>query len=266
MRWFSGLIALAMLVGMSSPAPAQATAQPAKGRWTSLFNGKDLDGWVMKLKGSDLGENYKNTFRVADGVIRVSYNDYEKFNGEFGHLFFKQPFSNYKLRIEYRFVGEQCPGGPGWAYRNSGVMIHSQKPETMAKDQEFPVSIEVQFLGGPERGNRPTGNVCTPGTHIVMDGKLITQHCNDSKSPTLRGDQWVTIEIEAHGNGTIKHFVNGELVIQYEKPQLDPDDRDAAKLLKANNGEKALSGGYIALQAETAPVEFRKVEIMPLDD
>lgn len=266
MRWFSGMAALALIAGTSSLASAQSTGELAKGKWTSLFNGKDLDGWNMKIKGSDLGVNYKDTFRVEDGVLKVSYDKYEKFNGEFGHLFFHQPFSKYKLRIEYRFVGDQCPGGPGWAFRNNGVMIHSQKPETMRKDQEFPVSVEVQFLGGGERGERPTASVCTPGTNIVMDGKLITQHCTDSKSPTLRGDQWVTVEVEAHGDGVIKHFVNGELVLQYEKPQLDPNDPDAAKLIKENNGEKALAGGYIALQSETAPTEFRKIEIMPLDD
>ena len=180
-----------------------------------------------RSRGLTLGENYLDTFRAEDGVIKVSYDRYTKFEGEFGHLFYKHPFSAYKLRVEYRFVGEQVPGGPGWAFRNSGVMIHCQPPETMGKDQEFPVSIEVQFLGGSGRGTRPTGNVCTPGTHIVMDGKLITQHCIESKSKTFDGDQWVTVEAEVHGNGVIKHFVNGELVIQYEKPQLDSSDRDA---------------------------------------
>ena len=198
--------------------------------------------------------------------IKVSYDRYSKFNGEFGHLFYKHPFSAYKLRVEYRFVGDQVPGGPGWAFRNSGAMIHCQAPESMGKDQEFPVSIEVQFLGGSGRGERPTGNVCTPGTHIVMDGKLITQHCTESKSKTYNGDQWVTVEVEAHGNGTIKHFVNGELVIQYEKPQLDASDPDAQKLLAERKGERMISGGYISLQAESHPIEFRKVEIMPLEE
>ena len=179
----------------------RATDLPPKGQWTSLFNGKDLTGWTPKIKGSALGENYLDTFRVEDGVIKVCYDRYKKFNGEFGHLFYKHPFSTYKLRVEYRFVGDQVPGGPGWAFRNSGAMIHCQPPESMGKDQEFPVSIEVQFLGGSGRGKRPTGNVCTPGTHIVMDGKLITQHCNESKSKTYDGDQWVTVEAEVHGNG-----------------------------------------------------------------
>jgi hypothetical protein len=255
----------ACMKALDSPGTA-AVDSPPKGQWTSLFNGKDLTGWTPKLKGYELGENYLNTFRVEDGVIKVSYDRYDKFHGEFGHLFYKQPFSKYRLRIEYRFVGDQVPDGPGWAYRNSGVMIHCQPPETIRKDQEFPVSIEVQFLGGPERGDRPTGNLCTPGTNVVMDGKLVTQHCTQSQSKTYRGDQWVTVEAEVHGNGTVKHFVNGDLVIEYEKPQLDPSDIDAQKLISARYGEKMISGGYISLQAESHPVEFRKVEIMPLEE
>jgi Domain of Unknown Function (DUF1080) len=232
-------------------------------KWIPLFNGKNLDGWIPKIKGYDLGDNYANTFRVEDGLLKVSYDKYGKFDSKFGHLFYKQKFSNYKLRIEYRFVGEQCPGGPSWALRNSGVMIHCQSPETMGKDQEFPVSIEVQFLGGDGTKNRPTANVCSPGTNIVMDGKLVTQHCNDSKSKTFHGDQWVTVEVEVHGNGAIKHSVNGEPVLEYEKAQLDDKDKDGKKLIK--DGDKMLSGGYISLQGESHPIEFRKVEILPLD-
>ncbi len=153
--------------------------------------------------------------------MKVAYDKYPKFDGKFGHLFYKTPFSHYRLRIEYRFVGDQCRGGPGWALRNSGVMIHGQPPESMRKDQEFPVSIEVQFLGGNGRNKRSTANVCTPGTNIVMGGKLITEHCTDSKAKTYHGDQWVTVEAEVHGNGVIKHIVNGETVIEYEKAQLD---------------------------------------------
>jgi hypothetical protein len=142
-------------------------------------------------------------------------------------------------------------------------MIHSQSAESMRKDQDFPVSIEVQYLGGSGRGVRPTANVCSPGTHIVMNGKLVTQHCNNSRSKTFDGDQWVTVEAEVHGNGHIKHFVNGELVLEYEKPQLDEGDNDAKSLVR--DGDTMLRDGYIALQAESHPIEFRKVEIMPLE-
>jgi hypothetical protein len=239
-------------------------AVQAEDKWVSLFNGKDLEGWTPKITGYPAGENYGNTFRVEDGVLKVGYDKYPKFEGKFGHLFSKQKYGHYRLRLEYRFVGDQCPGGPSWAFRNSGVMIHSQGAESLRKDQEFPVSIEVQFLGGNGHDTRPTGNVCTPGTHIVMGGKLITQHCTNAKAKTYHGDQWVAAEVEVHGNGTIKHVINGETVLEYEKPQLDAKDKDAAKLIR--DGNVMLSEGYIALQAESHPVEFRKVEILPLDE
>jgi hypothetical protein len=254
-------IGLCLFTVGASDAPGQEQAD--RGGWISLFNGKDLSGWTPKIKGYDLNDNFAETFRVEDGVLKVSYDKYPRFDGKFGHLFYKNAFSNYKLRMEYRFVGDQCPGGPGWAVRNSGVMIHCQPPRSMRKDQDFPVSIEVQFLGGAEEGERPTGNVCTPGTHVVMDGKLVTKHCTNSRSRTYRGDQWVTAEVEVHGNGSIKHFINGELVLEYEKPQLDDSDPDARKLMEGKDVN--LGGGHIALQAESHPVEFRKVELLPLD-
>lgn len=260
----TAVLATACALSLSAPS-ADARKPEEKGKWISLFNGKDLEGWTPKIKGYPLGENFGDTFRVEDGVIKVGYDKYPNFDEKFGHLFYKAPYGNYKLRIEYRFVEEQCKGGPGWALRNSGVMIHGQDPKTMGKDQDFPVSIEVQFLGGPKIGNRPTGNLCTPGTNVVMDGKLITTHCINSTSETLRGDQWVTLEVEAHGNGKITHFVNGKKVIEYERPQLDPNDASAKRLLQDGH-EKMLSGGSISLQAESHPVEFRKVEIMPLDE
>lgn len=237
---------------------------PVKGKWMSLFNGKNLDGWTPKITGYNLGENFGNTFRVENGVLKVSYDHYDKFDGRFGHLFYKEKFSHYRFRVEYRFVGEQVPGGPGWAYRNSGIMFHCQPPETMARDQKFPVSIEAQLLGGNGKDKRPTGNVCTPGTNIVMNNQLITRHCTSSSSKTFHGDQWVTMEIEVHGNGTIKHIVNGGVVLEYEKPQLDPNDPEARELIKDNH--LMLSEGYISLQSESHPVEFRKVEVMLLDN
>ena len=256
------LAALAFLLGAAAPASAQDKA--GQGKWIALFNGKDLSGWTPKITGYAAGENYAGTFRVQDGILKVGYDKYTKFDGKFGHLVSKQKYGHYRLRIEYRFVGEQCPGGPSWAFRNSGVMIHSQSAESMRKEQEFPVSIEVQFLGGNGQNKRPTANVCTPGTHIVMGGKLITQHCTNSKAKTYHGDQWVTVEAEVHGNGTIKHIVDGETVLEYEKPQLDPGDADARKLIGA--GGVMLSEGHIALQAESHPVEFRKLELMPLGE
>lgn len=254
--WMAALAALlAATVSGQTPAP--------KERWVQLFNGRNLDGWIPKIKGYALGEDPLRTFRVEGGVLKASFDRYENFDGRFGHLFYKKPFAHYVLRVEYRFVGEQCPGGPGWAFRNSGAMLHCQDPKTMRKDQDFPVCIEAQLLGGDGKNERPTNNVCTPGTHIVMDGKLITQHCNNSRSKTYHGDQWVTAEMEVHGSGKIIHRVNGEVVLEYEQPQLDEGDADGAKLIK--DGKKLIESGYISLQSESHPVEFRKVEIKILN-
>lgn len=233
-------------------------------KWVPLFNGKDLTGWTPKIAGHELGDNYGDTFRVKDGVLKVCYDrdKYEKFNGRFGHLFFQKEFSNYRLRVEYRFTGEQVPGGPGWAYRNSGIMIHGQPATSMRKDQDFPVSIEVQLLGGSGSGKRPTGNLCTPGTHVKMDGKLLRRHVTNSSSDTYHGDQWVTVEVEVRGS-TIRHFVEGKPVLVYEDPQLDERDRDGGALMDAGKA-RMLWSGSISLQSESHPVEFRKVEILEL--
>lgn len=242
---------------------ADATDGAGQG-WIPLFNGKDLNDWKIKFKGCPLGENYSDTFRVEDGVLKVAYDKYDAFDGRFGHIYYKDKFSKYRLRVEYRFVGEQAKGGAGWALRNNGVMLHCQAPESIAVDQDFPVSIEVQLLGGDGTHPRTTANLCTPGTNVVIEDKLVTQHCIDSHSKTYHGDQWVTVEIEVNGNERIRHLIDGEVVLEYEKPQLDAKDKDAKVLIDA--GAPLMVGeGYIALQAESHPTEFRRIDLLPLD-
>ena len=248
------------------PRPAEeAKASDDKEEWVQLFNGKDLDGWTPKFVGHELGVNLLDTFRVEDGLLRVSYDKWESFEGRFGHLFFEAPFTHYRLRVEYRFVGEQVPGGPGWAYRNSGLMLHGQSAKSMQKGQDFPVSIEAQLLGGSGEGERTTGNLCTPGTHVVMEDKLVRRHCTNSRSKTYHGDGWVTFEVEVRGNESIRHLVNGEVVLEYTEPQLDKGDDNAKRLLAAG-AEVALSGGTISLQAESHSLDFRKVEYLELKE
>lgn len=260
------LLGIGTLLGIlvaAAAAPAQVRDASVDPQWRPLFNGKDLSGWTPKIKGYRLGDNHADTFRVEDGLLEVRYDGYEQFDNRFGHLFHDRPFSNYRLRVEYRFVGEQCKGGPGWAFRNSGVMIHGQSAASMRQDQDFPVSIEVQLLGGRSEGERTTANLCTPGTHVVMNGELRKQHCTDSRSSTYRGDQWVTVEIEVRDN-RIKHVIDGVTVLEYTDPQLDDSDADARKLLAAGQ-PLMLRGGTISLQSESHPVDFRKVEILELD-
>ncbi len=258
------LIALTISFVFASEACKGSEPDQDKDSWISLFNGRDLTGWTPKFAGYELGENYRNTFRVEDGVLTVSYDDYETFNGEFGHLFYRDSYSHYRIRVEYRFVGEQTPGGPAWGYRNSGIMIHGQSPDSMTKEQNFPVSIEVQLLGGDGVEERTTANLCTPGTHVEMEGELVTRHCTNSRSATYHGDRWVTVEVEVLGGEVIRHLVNGEPVLEYQKPQLDGGDADAQRLIAAGAG-MMLTGGTISLQAESHPLEFRKVELLPLE-
>ena len=261
------ILLTASFAALAPFAAPSASAQEAKaeGEWVSLFNGKDLEGWTPKFTGSEYGENLHNTFRVEDGLLKVSYDDWDDFGERFGHLFYKDKFSAYRLRVEYRFVGDQVKGGPGWATRNSGAMLHCEDPKGMRKDQEFPVSIEAQLLGGNGKAERTTGNLCTPGTHVVIDGEFIKRHCTSSKSKTYHGDRWVTAEFEVRGDGKVRHIVEGETVLEYEQPQIDDSDPDGKRLLDAG-AERMLEEGYISLQAESHPVEYRKVEILRLDD
>lgn len=210
-----------------------------------------------------MGENFGNTFRVEDGLLKVRYDAYDNFDERFGHLFYKKAFSQYRFRVEYRFVGEQAPGGPGWATRNSGVMVHGEAPETMTKDQQFPTSIEVQLLGGNGSNERTTSNLCTPGTNVVMQGELVRKHCTSSTSKTYHGDQWVTAEIEVRGNKIIKHVLDGKTVLEYSQPQLDERDEHAKELARQAGGIM-LEGGSISLQSESHPIDCRKVELLPL--
>jgi hypothetical protein len=258
MKSFSIIFVLVIQLLTTIPACTQKSEE-----WIQLFNGKDLTGWTPKIVGYPAGENFGNTFRVEDGVMKVSYDAYDNFGDRYGHLFYKESFGNYIIRVEYRFVGEQIEGGAGWALRNSGIMVHGQTPESMGLRQNFPVSIEVQLLGGNGTDPRSTGNLCTPGTNVVMGGELITRHCTNSISETYHGEQWVTAMVEVRGNEVIKHYINGDLVLEYTKLQLDPEDEDAKKLIHGN--ELMLSSGTISLQSESHPVEFRKVEIKILE-
>ena len=234
--------------------------------WISLFNGKDLSGWIVKITGHPLGKNFADTFRVEEGILKVSYDDYKQFDKQYGHLYTNIPYAKYRLRMEYRFTGKMMPDAPKYVNLNSGLMIHSQSPQSLELDQHFPVSLEFQFLADEGNGKRATGNVCTPGTNLEIDGKLITQHIVKSSAPTFPAHEWVAIEIEVQGNEYVIHRVNGQEVLRYERPQIDPAGRveSADKLLQAG-ALTQLSFGFIALQAEGQPVWFRNIELQPLE-
>jgi len=224
-----------------------------KEEWVSLFNGQNLDGWDIKIRGAELNDNYKNTFRVEDGILKVSYDEYDGWDNEFGHIYYNQPFSSYKLRVEYRFVGEQVPGGPGWAFRNNGIMFHAQPAWDIELDQDFPVSLEAQMLGGDGEIERPNGSICTPGTTVEINGERTWDHCISSDSRTFYGDDWYTFELVVYSDSIAHHIVEGDTLMTYGRFQLEDDN-------------SPLSSGYIALQAESHPTEFRKIEIMEIKE
>lgn len=237
-------------------------------KWEQLFDGKTLNGWTPKIRGFPLGENYADTFRVRDGAIVVSYDKYDKFNERFGHLFYNKPLTGaYRLHIEYRFLEAHPADTPNWAIANSGVMIYGQDPKTMAIDDSFPVSVEAQLLGLAPGQERFNGNMCSPGTNVVMGGKLETTHCINSKTPSLPNGQWIDFQIDVAADGTVTQSINGASTIVYSEVQLDPEGRmaNSKPLIAAAGGKLKLDGGTISLQSEGNPIEFRKVEVLRLN-
>lgn len=232
--------------------------------WVSIFNGKDLDGWTVKVCGSPAGTNYKNTFVVENGLLRVKYDEYETFSNEYAHIFYNQKLSHYRLRLEYRFNGEKVPGSKDFTLLNSGVMFHSQSAESMDVDQEFPVSIEAQFLACEDMAtcDRTTMNIASPGTHVILeDGSVREEHMTWTKAPARHMDEWVLVEIEVQGDQLVLHKIDGEVVLQYKGGILGgnrfPENYPLAE-------GTVLNDGYIALQGESHPVDFRNIELMIL--
>ncbi|TGX52837.1 DUF1080 domain-containing protein [Sphingomonas gei] len=252
------LLPILALLG-AAPAPAP------EAKWQRIFDGKSLAGWTPKITGRALGEDPLHMFIVQNGAIRVSHAHYTKFEGEFGHLFWKTPLKAYRIRFDYRLFGEPLPGIQVWQNSNSGLMFHAQAPATMRRDQDFPVSLEFQLLGVPRPTREPTGNVCTPGTSIEIQGKRDPRHCILSTSPLLPVGRWTKAEVEVLPNGQITHFIDGKPVLRYAAVELDPADKDAQPLIAAAGGNLQLRQGYIALQSEGHQIEFRNIELQRLD-
>ena len=252
---------IALILAALSAAPASAA------KWRRIFDGRTLSGWTPKITGHKLGDNWRDTFRVKDGALQVSYDGYPDFGGRFGHIAWKRAVAApFRVRFEYRFRGNYLPDVEAWQHSNSGLMFLAQPPETMAIDQKFPVSMELQLLGADGPDARSTGNLCTPGTHVVMAGKLITEHCINSASATYPNDRWIKVEVEVARDGTITHFIDGKPVLGYSGAQLDPTDRDAKRLIARAGGRLPVTSGYLYLQSEGHPVEFRRIELKELDE
>lgn len=255
---------IAVVIALTAAlAAAPVGAKP--GKWQRIFDGKSLKGWTPKVTGAAAGVNLGNSFTVGDRAIRVTYQGWDGFKGRFGHLAYNRPFSAYRLRFQYRFFGKTLPDVEDWQHSNSGAMLLGQSPWSMTRDQKFPVSLEAQLLGEERPKKEPSGNLCTPGTHVVIDGKLVTEHCILSTSPVMPNNQWITAEFEVTKDGRVTHLINGKPVFHYSDPQYDPTDPDAKPLIAAAGGALAVRKGYIYLQSEGHPVEFRNIEVMELN-
>lgn len=233
--------------------------------WKPLFNGKNLNGWVAKIYHHELGDNYKNTFSVKDGKIRINYDGYGDFNNRYGHLFYKQSFSSYHLKFEYRFTDQWLKDAPSYTYRNSGVMFHSQDPKTILKEQDWPISVEYQILAEEELGKpRPTGNMCSPGTDVIFEGDDVDKrHCISSSSKTYKWDTWVKGELIVYKDSLVIHKVNGRTVLRYTKPAIGGAVANGFDKNVKIDG-KPLTNGYIGLQSEGQGIEFKEIKIKEL--
>jgi hypothetical protein len=251
-----------LLLLAASCQPKQSSTE--SGEWINLFNGKDLTGWTVKIHHHAVGVNFGNTFRMEDGMIKVRYDQYGDFNDQFAHLYYDKPFSNFHLKLEYHFTGELQPGAPDYTLLNSGVMFHSQDPRSIAKEQNWPISVEMQFLAGLGDGQpRPTGNMCSPGTDIVYQGEVYPGHCLNSTSKTYNKDEWVKAELIVWGDSSVTHIINGDTVLRYSKPTMGGGIVNGYDSLLWKPGTP-LKSGYIALQSEGQPIDFRNVKIREL--
>ena len=257
------LVAISVTISIAFSDPIKNKSRD--NGWQSLFNGKNLDGWIVKINHHEVGDNYSNTFRVKDGKIQVNYNEYGAFNEQFGHMFYQKPFSSYHLKFEYRFTDQWLKDAPSYAFRNSGVMFHSQDPKTILKDQDWPISVEFQLLADAGEGQpRPTGNMCSPGTDVFINGEKYPEHCINSSSKTFGLEEWVSAELIVHGDSLVIHVINGDTVLQYTKPQIGGGVVNGCDPAYKIDG-KPLKSGYIALQSEGHGIEFREIKIKKLD-
>ncbi|MFT4734662.1 MAG: hypothetical protein ACI9DJ_000951 [Algoriphagus sp.] len=227
-------------------------------KWVSLFNGENLEGWQIKIAGHELDVNIHETFRVEEGMLKIRYDKYDNYGTQYGAIYTDKAYSNYRLRMEYRFTGDTAVGSPGWGYRDSGVQYHCQDPKTIEVDQSFPFSLEYNLHGGDENNERPTGQICANGTLITLDGEVVKGCQQPNPAVVIKGDDWAILEIDVQG-AKIKQFINGVEVLSFSNPRLDPEHAVAKTFIKQN---EMLTNGFISLQSNSHPIDFRKIEIM----
>ena len=178
------------------------------------------------------------------------------------------------MKFQYRFVGDHLADAPVWSDGNNGVMLHSQSAKSMELHQYFPVSLEFLLLCGNRKDAIPTGSVCTLGTFIVYNGKPNTEHIMKSNSKTYFKNEWVNGVAEVYGDSLIRHIINDDTVLVYTYPKIGDgfvagmSTWTFAHIMDStvwlNKANTPLKEGYIALQAESQPIDFRKIELLNL--
>ena len=215
--------------------------------WIQLFDGENIHGWTPKFVGYDLGVNFRNTFVVRDGFLTICYDNYKQgFGDNIGYLFYKDEFSHYVLRVEYRFLGARSSTLVESSVQTCGLMLHGQSAETMNKGQRRPVSVAARLLdeytglhGAQGEGRADNLSLNTKADASQLEGKQ------------QEADQWITSIVEVHGGRVIRHKSGGLLIAEYKKPSR----RDGS----------LLDSGTISLQANSCPIQFRKIELKVLD-
>jgi hypothetical protein len=232
--------------------------------WVNLFNGKDLTGWIPLIHKSKVGENYMDTFRAdsVNKVIRVSYDKYpnQDFSDRCGLLYYDKRLTNYRVRVTYRFSEPQAKNPVGWGRNNSGLMIFGIDPRTVTGDPEFPPLIEIQLLGDPSSpsvGGGGTGSGTTSPNECEPGGMKMATHTADcgnnyTKKPPNPAGQWTTVEAEVHVTGQTKVF------------QLPDTTKPVFTMSGPSYKGQPVTGGYISLQTESQPVEFKDILLKEL--
>lgn len=255
-----------------APMTQHTVAQQPNSGWRPLFDGKTLNGWTTKLVGYPAGQDRLQTFRVKDGVLYISYDQYEgDLKGRVAHLFTRESFRAYRLSLDYRFVGDEFPNSPRPVNPpvNNGVLFHAESAEQMELNQPYPISVEAQLVGPDPQGTpRTTGNFCERAMKMFRQDKLMP-HCILSDAVPSPLGAWIHFDLEVTADGRVTEFINGKPVVHVDRIELNPDRTDTRlpvhSSIAAAGGKLLVTGGHIALQSEGHPTEFRNIRILSLE-
>lgn len=237
---------------------------PADEGWTSLFDGKNLDGWYTWLPSTGKNNDPKGVFKADNGMLHILDIPVTGQKQEFGYIARPETFKNYRLRFEYKW-GQKRFKPRNASKRDSGLLYNVVGP-----DKVWPRSIEFQIqegdtgdfwlLGGttttttvtsastdsPEYQERGEPYTSKPGSFV----RLTKSHTYDKKVG------WNKVEVIVTENEAI-HIVNGK-VNNRGTAFMQPDPKNPNHMIPLNEGR-------ILFQAEGAEVFYRNIEIKSLD-